>query len=149
MQSPEVIRGLEQYDSAQKILKGAKNERWPYPKTFELLKEVGVESYIVGFVSGYDASYYGIDGGLLYKEEQPEGYHNIQAAKQFSAAGVKDAIVRNMRDKTPFLDFLKDIANAGSSHYIVSMDERTVTYYNDSESQCHVEQVPAWDWNQK
>lgn len=146
MKSAGIKEILEQHNSVEQILNAAKQERWPYPKTFDLLKELGVNSYTVKFIDGYDASYYGIDGGVLYKEEPPEGYHRLQATRQFSPKMVENAIITHARDKTSFFSFLDGIANAGASHYVVDMKTRMVTY-NDSQDQFYAESVPDWNWD--
>lgn len=146
MKSSVIKDVLERYGSIEKILNAAKQERWPYPKTFGLLETVGVKSYIVKFIDEYDANYYGEGHNLLYKEKPPEGYRPLQVSEEFFPKGVENAIIKHMRDKTPFTNFLEDIANAGVSHFIVNMDARMVSY-NDSEDQFYAENVPNWNWD--
>lgn len=126
----------------EQLLATSKKERWPYPKTFEAMKALGMESYEVYFAQDYKTVYKGSFGEWI--EGAPEGYHPIAVASTFSAAAVKAAIVHHGQKKTDYIGFLEEIGRAGSSHYHVDMATRAVTYYNPTETGSHVESVPIW-----
>lgn len=122
------------------IIMEAKTNRWPYPKTFEALKEAGVKLYRVKFSEKYQTEYQGDFGS--WTEKPPVGYHPIKVAPRFSGEGIKAAIIRHMKEHTSFVEFLEDIAASGASHYEVDMAKRTVTYFNLDSSQYQQEHVP-------
>lgn len=126
----------------EQLLATSKKERWPYPKTFEAMKALGMESYDVYFAQDYKTEYKGTFGE--WTEGAPEGYHPIAVSSIFSAAGVKAAIMRHAEKKTDYIGFLEEIGQAGASHYRVDMATRAVTYYNPAETGSHVELVPLW-----
>lgn len=130
-------------EAIEKILTESKINKWPYPKTFEALKDASVDSYSVSFENGFQAIYRGGFGSL--QEKEPAGYRPVKAAKDFDAENIKNAIIKHVQQQTPFVEFLADIASFGVSHYIVDMKQRTVTYFNPDESQSHVEHVPLWN----
>ncbi|MGE4350099.1 MAG: DUF1398 family protein [Candidatus Berkiella sp.] len=128
--------------SIQEILTQAKNEKWPYPKTFNALKKMGTESYKVSFINSYKANYVGTFGTI--QESAPAEYHAMHASEFFNGSAIKTAIVEHGQGKTSYIEFLEEIAAQGVSHYIVDMFNRTVTYFNKDESHAHVEAVPEW-----
>jgi len=124
------------------ILKTAKADQWPYPKTFEMLKKAGVTSYTIHFSSQYDATFLGEFG--VWKEVAPSGYIPLQATKEFSGDGVKAALGRHIKNQTTYVQLLAELAQAGASQYKVDMDKRTVTYSNDEGTQSYQQHVPEW-----
>lgn len=126
----------------EQIVNQAKKDQWPYPKTFDALKEAGVVSYAVHFSQVYKAEYKGTFGSWF--ESAPEGYHPISVSSEFSGEGVKTAIIRHMEKKTSYVECIQELGRAGVSHYLVDMNARTVTYFNPSESESQVENVPEW-----
>lgn len=124
------------------MLAEAKANQWPYPKTFQMIADAGVEYYVVKFVDNYDASYVGTSG--VWHEPVPAGYVPSVLSDTFCAEGVKAAIKRHMSKQTNFVQLLVELAAQGVSHYRVDMKDRTVTYFNEDESQSNVEHVPVW-----
>lgn len=124
------------------IIKTARIDQWPYPKTFEMLKRAGVASYTVHFTDEYNATYLGSFG--TWKEATPSGYKRLQTAKQFSEEGVKASLSRHIENQTTYSQLLAELAENGVSHYKVEIAERTVTYFSDDEMQFHQQNVPQW-----
>lgn len=130
-------------NTIENILQEAKDQRWPYPKTFEALKKTGVDAYSVRFARGpFDATYQGTFG--TWQESPPQGYQTLETANHFSQEGIKNAIIKHMQEKNSYLNFLTEIAAQGASHYTVDITKRTVTYFNPDETQFHEENVPHW-----
>jgi uncharacterized protein YbcV (DUF1398 family) len=126
----------------EQVLVNSKENKWPYPKTFEALIEAGVTSYTVNFKDEFAAVFYGDFG--TYQEPALPGFHPLKIAKAFSAQGVKESIIKHTQAKTSYLEFIADIASQGASHYVVDMPKRKITYYNPDESESHIENVPVW-----
>lgn len=126
----------------QEILTQAKNNQWPYPKTFDALKKAGTEFYKVSFIDTYKACYQGSFGRI--EESAPAGYHAMQSKAVFNGSAIKAAIVEHAQGKTSYIEFLEEIAIQGASHYTVDMLNRTVSYFNRDESLSYVEAVPEW-----
>lgn len=130
---------MTQSHKLQTLLTQAKKEQWPYPKTFQALKDAGVTSYKVTFAA-YDATYYGSFG--TWKEPAPEGVTPQTISPTFDKSAFVDALKRHMRKETTYAQWLAQSAAAGVDHYVVSMPERTVTYYGINPDEFHVEHVP-------
>lgn len=128
--------------TVKEILQEAKENKWPYPKTFEMLKNAGVKEYNVRFIEKFDACYKG-DFGVL-QEPVPAGYVMLLVVGNFSQDAVKTALKNHIAGKRNYVEFLSDIASAGVTHYKVSMQDRTVTYYDENENHFHQENVPHW-----
>ncbi|HEV2916705.1 MAG TPA: DUF1398 family protein [Candidatus Babeliales bacterium] len=132
---------LDIHTKLTEILKEAKEKLWPYPKTFEVLKDAGVISYNVSWTNAYKAVYQTtLDE---YHAPMPAGFTLVPIASEFSAEKVKQALLDHQQKKTNFVQFLNDLAVAGVSHYRVDMSNRTVTYYSPSEKQSYVQHVPS------
>lgn len=124
------------------VLVESKTNEWPFPKTFAELIKVGVTSYHVHFGAQYQSTIHGSFGTL--KEDFLAEYYPLTIAKDFSAQGVKNSIIKHIQEKTSYMDFLADIAACGTTHYVVDMAKRIVTYFNEDETQFHIENVPEW-----
>lgn len=124
----------------KQLLQQSKENKWPYPKTFEALKAAGVRFYTVNFAGYYAATYSGSFG--TYEERGLEGYTPLTASNSFSITGLNQAVIHHTVNQTHYLDFLKEAAASGSTHYVVDLEKRTVTYYNTDESSSYQELVP-------
>lgn len=109
----------------EKIISESRIQKWPYPKTFDALKEAGVEFYEVD-VSTCAITYHG--GGRIWKEPEPKDFSVLSISKNFDVKETQAALERNRRKETTFVQFLQGIAKAGVGTYRVDMAERTVTY---------------------
>ena len=122
------------------ILKRAKTEQWAYPKTFELLKEAGVQTYEVN-LAPYKALYNGTFG--TWEELAPEGLDMFVINKLFNRKGVIKALKCHQRKETTYTEFLKDIASTGITRYSVDMFHRHVTYYGRDSGDYYREEIPT------
>jgi MarR family transcriptional regulator for hemolysin len=122
------------------ILKEGKAQQKPYPIIFEELKKAGVTEYTVSWQSGYNGAYTGTFGTV--HEAAPAGFKSVIIAKECNIEAAKQALKEVSQDKINFVEWLIKMGAAGFSHYLVDMNERTVTYYNPSEKENFVEKVP-------
>lgn len=132
----------EMIEIIKNILKEATINKWPYPKTFQLLNNNGLQSYEVYFADFYKARFTGVFG--CFVEDCLDGYKKIQSNKNFNPEGIKSAIFNHITKQTSYLDFLNDIAAQGATHYKVNMKQRTVTYFNADETDSYIEYVPEY-----
>jgi uncharacterized protein YbcV (DUF1398 family) len=121
----------------EEIFTKSKQEKWPYPKIFDALKEAGVEYYETD-VARHGIVYHG--SGDTIPEPPPPGFTLLKPSANFDAAGVKLAIERN-RTKPDYMVFLEEIARAGVVRYRVDMSARAVSYLG-GDGQAYVEPVP-------
>lgn len=121
----------------EEIFTKSKQEKWPYPKIFDALKEAGVEYYETD-VATHSIVYHG--SGNSIPEPTPPRFTALKPSASFDAAEVKLAIERN-KIKPDYLVFLQEIARAGVVRYRVDMGERTVSYLGGA-GQAYVEKVP-------
>lgn len=122
------------------ILKEGKAQQKSYPLIFEELKSVGVTEYTVSWKKGYEGVYVGTFGTV--HEKTPDGFTSITIAPESDLDAAKQALRENQQKKINFVQWLVKMGAAGMSHYRVDMINRTVTYYNPSETQHFTEQVP-------
>lgn len=108
----------------QKISKISKEEQWSYPKTFNALRDAGVESYEVE-IAHHKTTYIG--GGKTFVEEL-QGHKELTVGKTFNSSGVESVLRIHQAGKTDYSQFLDGIANNGVYKYIVDMGKRTVSY---------------------
>lgn len=123
----------------QEISKKSKAERWAFPKTFNALKEAGVEFYDVD-VATHRITFHG--AGQKLTEDSPAGFQILNVGHHFDANLVHKAIMKHQTEKTSYLDFLKDIANAGTVFYRVDMAKGAIIYKGKNPGEEHVEKVP-------
>jgi uncharacterized protein YbcV (DUF1398 family) len=123
----------------EEIFTRSKQEKWPYPKIFDALKDAGVECYETD-VATHGIVYRG--SGDSIPEPPPPGFTPLKPSANFDAVEVKLAIERN-KTKPDYLVFLQEIARAGVVRYRVDMGERTVSYLGWA-GQAYVEKVPQF-----
>ena len=131
---------MSQTDTIANILKNAKDHKWAYPKTFQLLKEAGVESYRVSWGKEYVGIYLGTFGE--WRESAPKGFHPISASFGFCEESVKKAITKHQQGKTTFVQVLEELFKAGVTHYYVDMDKKAITYFDSQEDHSYQEHIP-------
>lgn len=122
------------------ILKRAKTEHQPYPKTFEYLKEAGVQTCEVS-LAPYRAIYNGAFG--QWEEPAPEGLTFFVISEIFDKKGAVKALERHQQKETTYVEFLSDMAAAGVTCYSVDMAHRQVTYYGRDSRNYYREEVPT------
>jgi len=123
----------------QEIARVSKTERWPFPKTFDALKNAGVDYYDVD-IATHQITYHG--SGKSFSEPAPTGSPILQVSERFDKQAVQQVIQKHQKEKTSYQDFLEGIAQAGVRSYRVDMSKRTVAYRGSSPKEEHVEQVP-------
>ena len=126
------------YKIVQEIAERGKREHWPYPRIFDALKDAGAESYDVE-VSHHRIVHRG--GGSQWVEPVPTGWTTLPIADRYDESALNLALRRVQEKKTDYLQFLREIADAGIRSYRVDMKSRTVTY-SGRPGEEHVENVP-------
>jgi uncharacterized protein YbcV (DUF1398 family) len=121
------------------IFTKSKQEKWPYPKIFDALKEAGVEYYETE-VATHDIVYHA--SGDAIPEPPPPGFAPLKPSRNFDPAAVKLAIERN-KAKPDYMVFFEEIARAGVVRYRVDMAARNVSYLGGA-GQAYVEKVPQF-----
>ena len=92
-------------------LKQAKDKKWPYPKTFQILKEAGVQTYKVTWGEKYEGIYHGTFGEWL--EPAPSGYIPVKKrGATFSKQKVQEILQRHQRGETTFITVLAGIGRS-------------------------------------
>ena len=117
----------------------SKRERWPFPRTLEALKEAGVASYRFD-VATCETVFLGSQGESF--AEPLTGAESVEIAPTLNPAAVTAAIKHHMMERTPFLDFRREVAFAGVATWEVDMLARTCTYFG-RDGGTHVEPVPT------
>jgi uncharacterized protein YbcV (DUF1398 family) len=123
----------------EEIFTKSKQEKWPYPKIFDALKDAGVEHYETE-VATHGIVYHG--WGDSIHEPPPPRFTPLKVSAHFDAAEVKLAIERN-KTKPDYLIFLQEIARAGVVRYRVDMSARAVSNLSGA-GQAYVEPVPQF-----
>lgn len=126
----------------QDILAQSKKEHWPYPKTFNALRDAGVSFYQVIFSEPFEAFYEGSFG--RFEEQALPDYSAPHINPVFSAVGIQESIKKHLREKTSYLSWLNEAASQGAASYTVNMSNRTVTYFNLDKTKEYIEHVPEW-----
>jgi len=124
------------------ILTKARAQKWPDPKTFQALKGLGVESYVVSLFEGYEAIYQGSFGVWIDTVSVDYPSQGFDIDEVFYPFGVQVAIMKHTQKKTNYLEFLEDIAASGVASYAVDMQAATVTYFNIDRAESYQEIVP-------
>jgi uncharacterized protein YbcV (DUF1398 family) len=132
------LAGLDK-KRVEEIFTKSKQEKWPYPRIFDALKEAGVEYYETD-VATHGIVYHG--SGDSIPEPPPPEFIPLKSSRNFDAREVKLAIDRN-KTKPDYLAFLEEIARAGVVRYRVDMSERTVSCLGGA-GQAYAERVPQF-----
>ncbi len=122
------------------IFKTAKEQKWPFPKTFDILKEIGVLTYEVSWKNGYYSQVNFLQSSVV--EENIEGFKQQNIINTFTPDKAKQALLDHQHGKTNYIEWMHEMACAGVSSYIVDMATRTVIYYNLDKTESITELVP-------
>lgn len=124
----------------EEISRVSKLEKWPYPRTFNSLKDAGVESYKTN-VSNHELTYNG--DGKSWVEKAPNA-PTIDISKTFDATAVAMVIQKHTTEKTSYETFLKGIATAGVVCYVVDMNKNEISYQGANPGESYVEKIPQF-----
>lgn len=122
------------------IIEESRAYKWPFPKTFQALKEAGVTSYEV-FLSPNKSIYYGENGS--YEDTVQQYSLENSVADNFDENLFKSGLLKHQSEKTPYSAFLNDAARAGVNFYKVDMLQKTVTYFGKNREDSYTEIVPV------
>jgi uncharacterized protein YbcV (DUF1398 family) len=109
-----------------------------FPKVLELLSQIGVESYHVDLYRREKTYYF--PNGDTYVEPMEIPAYPIR--KEFSSDRVLTAIRASQKQEISYLEFLKQVSDAGTTHYYVYITGYQAVYYGRT-GECHVEKFPG------
>ncbi|WP_187355175.1 DUF1398 family protein [Paenibacillus tengchongensis] len=127
-------------EEVKRISEVSKRERWPYPKTFQALLAAGVVSYRTSIAD--NGTVFSGKGGE-YEERNDDAAANLEVAGNYQAEAVKRGLAHHQEHRTPFADFLKDMAAAGVQFYEVDLLKRTIDYTSGRPGESVIETVPV------
>ncbi|WP_091224727.1 DUF1398 family protein [Paenibacillus sp. BC26] len=81
----------------------------------------------------------------LYEETNSASASTLEVAEQYQADAVKRGLAHHQQHRTPFSEFLRDMAAAGVQYYEVNMIDRTINYTSGRSGESYVESVPAFE----
>ena len=140
MKNKEKVDFMTKTKILEMIVK-AKNEDWPFPKTFNALQELGVLTYSVSWQEGYH-SIMTINTGEILEEDNPDWFTPPVMNAIYSEDAARKALKIHQLGETNFLQWIHDMAYAGVTSYLVTMGDRTVVYYNHDKTKLFLEMVP-------
>lgn len=123
------------------LLNQAKQEKWPYPKTYKLLKEQGVIYYSVSWNDGYAATY-NLKNGTSFEEKLLD----FKSPKKSNLVSIEDAqqvLKDHQNGKTNFYEWLEQMSSFGITNYLISMVNNTATYYSENKEHFFIENIPV------
>jgi uncharacterized protein YbcV (DUF1398 family) len=129
-------------EEVERISSVSKLEKWPYPKTFQALLDAGVTSYRTSIATN-DTVFSG--GGQQFEEANAASTSGLKIAEQFQAEAVKRGLEHHQQNRTPFTEFLQDMAAAGVQYYEVDMTSRIITYTSGRADESYAEAVPVFE----
>ena len=109
-----------------------------FPEVVMRLGATGTERYIAN-LTGRQKLSYGTDGST---HRSSLAFHGPGIAQNFSAAGITSAISQIREQKIDYQTFLRQIMQAGCSHYKVFIIVHKAIYFGRDGSQ-HIEHFPA------
>ncbi len=83
--------------------------------------------------------------GNSYEEENAASASSLEVAERFEAEAVKKGLAHHQKHRTPFADFIKDMADAGVQYYEVNMHERKIDYTSGRAGESYVEAIPPFE----
>lgn len=109
-----------------------------FPAYIHDLKKLGV-IYYETFVSDGHTNYYGAN---QYKASSAAKYDTLQMASSPNSDQFKIDLKDHQQGKTDYPTFCKDCAKSGIDNWIVRLDAMTCTYYDNSNKEILMEQIP-------
>ncbi|SEN50463.1 DUF1398 family protein [Paenibacillus sp. OV219] len=129
-------------EEVKQISKVSKLEKWPYPRTFQELLTAGVVSYRTS-IANNQTVFMGEDN--QYEEPNGAAAASLVVAEQFQGDAVKRGLLHHQQHRTPFTDFIQDMADAGVQYYEVNMKERMINYTSGKPSESYKEAIPPFE----
>jgi len=108
-----------------------------FPQFLNELSQRGINEYEIDVATG-QATYMGV-----HSEFKTDSQINLVISEQFNRNKVLEAIANI---SLPFLDFLKEIAEAGIVNYHVYIPEKKVTYFGIGEEKID-EALNIWNYS--
>ncbi|WP_127582155.1 DUF1398 family protein [Paenibacillus koleovorans] len=129
-------------EQVKQISENSKREKWPYPRTFQAFREAGVVSYR-NMLADHTTVFFGGDG-TSYEEMAPEGAGpGLAVADMYDGEAVRRDLAHHQQHRTPYVEFVQDMARAGVRYYEVNMERRVVIYTSGRAGESYTEDVPV------
>lgn len=109
-----------------------------FPAYIKEIKLLGVISYET-FVANGHTNYSGAND---YRVSSVGKYDNLSISSHINTEQFKIDLKAHQQGKTDFLTFCKDCAKSGIEKWVVSLDKMTCTYFDKSEKEILVENIP-------
>jgi len=124
----------------KRVIEVSKQEKWPYPQTFQAFVEAGVTSYRTDLTDNVTV-YYG--DGDSYEDRHSTMAERLEIADRFQGDEVQKGLRHHQEHRTTYTDFLKTMAEAGVQYYMVDMASRKITYTSGRPDEAYTESVPV------
>lgn len=121
-------------DAHSKVKSGA-----DFPAYIHDLKNLGVINYETFVVDGH-TDYYGAN---QFKTSSTAKYDALKMASITNIEQFKADLKAHQQGKTDFATFCKDCAKSGIDKWAVGLDAMTCTYYDSTNKEILVEQIPG------
>ncbi|PKL36746.1 phage envelope protein [Candidatus Peregrinibacteria bacterium HGW-Peregrinibacteria-1] len=125
---------IEQINAAHSKVKSGAD----FPAYIQDIKKLGV-TYYETFVTDGHTDYLGEKN---YKTSSPAKYDSLEIADDSNIEQFKTAIKAHQEGKTDYPTFCNDCAKYGIEKWAVDIKEMTCTYYDKSENEVMIEQIP-------
>ena len=109
-----------------------------FPSYIAEIKQLGVIKYET-FVSDSHTRYYGANN---FQTQSPAQYENLPIAENPHPELFKSLLLYHQKGKTDYFTFCKDCAATGIDKWIVSLLDKTCTYFDRAGNQVLVEWIP-------
>jgi uncharacterized protein YbcV (DUF1398 family) len=125
---------LEQIKTAHSKVKSGAD----FPAYIKEIKSLGVTHYEAYVTDGH-IDYHGANN---YTAKVPAKYAPLVIAGTSKSEAFKAELAAHQQGKTDFLTFIKMCATLGIEKWAICMDKMTCTYYDKTENEILVEQIP-------
>lgn len=109
-----------------------------FPAYIRDLKQLGVVQYVT-FVKDGHTDY---SGSGNFKTSSPGRYSDLQIAADSNPSKFKADLKAHQQGKTDYSTFCSDCAKSGVEKWIVDLNKMTCTYFDKTDNEILVEQVP-------
>lgn len=109
-----------------------------FPAYIQEIKSLGVTYYEVYVIDGH-SEYHGAND---YKITTTAKYENLPVADSCDIASFKAGLKAHQQGQTDYLTFIAMSAECGVEKWAVDTDKMSCTYYDKSDNEILVEQIP-------
>ena len=120
------------------IDKISKEEKWPFPKILDELKNQGIDYYLTQVVT-LETRYFAGNASSRVGHGNPGT--KLEIAPEFNESSIQELVKNYLQEGPNFNEFLENLAKAGVKFFRVDVVHRSATFSGGKPGESHLQKV--------